>query len=613
MNCANGYAIYKKILTREKMTETIASYQQKNWNLSELVSGGMDSPELEAAFKNLDELVASFETLRPRLAPAIAVEDFLDLVHKLEEINLAANRLGSFASLSFSADTQSQAAQSLLQRVEQFFAELENRTLFFTLWWKDLSDEDAARLMAPSGDYHYWLEEMRHFKPHTLSEPEEKIVNIKNVTGASALQMLYRSISNRYTFKLIIDGQEKEMTRGELMVYVRQHDGDLRAQAYQELYRVYGDDGPILGQIYQALVRDWRNEQVTLRKHSSPIAARNLTNDLPNEVVDTLLAVCQRNTGVFQRFFQLKARWLKVEKLRRYDIYAPVAKSDKQYDFAAAAALVLDSFKQFDPQFAGLAERVFAQDHLDSEVRKGKRSGAFCATAIPQLTPWVLLNYQGHADDVATMAHELGHAIHSMLASHHSAFTAHACLPLAETASTFAEMVLVERLLKEEPDAAVRRDLLFRQMDDAYATVQRQAYFALFERDAHELIRQGASVDDLADVYLKNLRQQFGDAVEVSDEFRWEWVSIPHIYEVPFYVYAYTFGQLLVLSLYQQYKREGDAFKPRYIKILSAGGSVAPVQLLAEAGIDVHKDAFWQGGFDVITGIVDELEKIAVE
>lgn len=595
------------------MTETIASYQQKSWNLSELVSGGMDSPELEAAFKNLDELVASFETLRPRLAPAIAVEDFLDLVHKLEEINLAANRLGSFASLSFSADTQSQAAQSLLQRVEQFFAELENRTLFFTLWWKDLSDEDAARLMAPSGDYHYWLEEMRHFKPHTLSEPEEKIINIKNVTGASALQMLYRSISNRYTFKLIIDGQEKEMTRGELMVYVRQHDGDLRAQAYQELYRVYGNDGPILGQIYQALVRDWRNEQVTLRKHSAPIAARNLINDLPNEVVDTLLAVCQRNTGVFQRFFQLKARWLKVEKLRRYDIYAPVAKSDKQYDFAAAATLVLDSFKQFDPQFAGLAERVFAQDHLDSEVRKGKRNGAFCATAIPQLTPWVLLNYQGHADDVATMAHELGHAIHSMLASHHSAFTAHACLPLAETASTFAEMVLVERLLKEEPDAAVRRDLLFRQMDDAYATVQRQAYFALFERDAHELIRQGASVDDLADVYLKNLRQQFGDAVEVSDEFRWEWVSIPHIYEVPFYVYAYTFGQLLVLSLYQQYKREGDAFKPRYIKILSAGGSIAPVQLLAEAGIDVHKDSFWQGGFDVITGIVDELEKMPVE
>lgn len=592
------------------MTQTNSSYQQKRWDLTELVAGGMESPELEAAFTDLDQMVTSFEALRPQLKADISTEEFLSIVRQLEAVNLAAHKLASFASLTFSGDTQSQAAQSLLQRVEQFFAELENRTIFFTLWWKDLSDEDAARLMAASGDYQYWLEEMRHFKPHTLSEPEEKIINIKNVTGASALQMLYRSMTNRYTFKLQVGGEVKELTRGELMVYVRQADPDLRARAYQELYRVYGDDGTILGQIYQALVRDWRNEQVTLRKHSSPMSVRNLINDLPDDVVNTLLAVCQRNTGVFQRFFRLKARWLKMDKLRRYDIYAPVAKADKQYDFGSAAGLVLDSFKQFDPKFAELAERVFAQDHLDSEVRKGKRSGAFCATATPQLTPWVLLNYQGHADDVATMAHELGHAVHSMLASHHSLFTAHACLPLAETASTFAEMVLVDRLLKEETDEAVRRDLLFRQMDDAYATIQRQAYFALFERDAHDLIQKGASVDDLADVYLKNLRQQFGDAVDVSDEFRWEWVSIPHIYEVPFYVYAYTFGQLLVLALYQQYKAEGEAFKPRYIKILSAGGSVAPVKLLAEAGIDVKDEAFWQGGFDVLKGIVDELEKL---
>ena len=592
------------------MTQTTVSYSQKRWNLSELISGGMESPELEAAFTGLEKLVAAFEALRPQLKADISVEEFLSIVRKLEEINLAGQKLGGFASLTFSGDTQSQAAQSLMQRVEQFFAEMENRTLFFTLWWKDLADEDAARLIASSGDLKYWLEEMRHFKPHTLSEPEEKIINIKNVTGASALQMLYRLMTNRYTFKVQVGDEVKEMTRGQLMVYVRQADPELRARAYQELYRVYGDDGTILGQIYQSLVRDWRNEQVTLRKHSSPMGVRNLINDLPDDVVNTLLAVCQRNTGIFQRFFKLKARWLKVDKLRRYDIYAPVAKADKQYGFDGAAGLVLDSFKQFDPKFAEMAERVFAQDHLDSEVRKGKRGGAFCATVTPQLTPWVLLNYQGHADDVATMAHELGHAIHSMLASNHSLFTAHACLPLAETASTFAEMVLVDRLLKEETDEAVRRDLLFRQMDDAYATIQRQAYFALFERDAHDLIQKGASVDDLADVYLKNLRQQFGEAVDVSDEFRWEWVSIPHIYEVPFYVYAYTFGQLLVLALYQQYKAEGEAFKPRYVKILSAGGSVAPVKLLAEAGIDVKDESFWQGGFDVLNGIVDELEKL---
>jgi oligoendopeptidase F len=227
------------------------------------------------------------------------------------------------------------------------------------------------------------------------------------------------------------------------------------------------------------------------------------------------------------------------------------------------------------------------------------------------VTPWVLVNYQGRADDVATLAHELGHAIHSMLAAHHTEFTAHACLPLAETASTFGEMMLVDRLL-EAGDENVKRDLLFRQVDDSYATIQRQAFFALFERQAHEMTIAGASPDELAAAYIENLQTQFGDAVDVADEFRWEWVSIPHIYGVPFYVYAYSFGQLLVFSLYQQYKLEGEAFKPRYLKILSTGGSKAPVQLLADAGIDVSKPEFWQGGFDVIDGLVHQLEALPI-
>jgi oligoendopeptidase F len=445
-----------------------------------------------------------------------------------------------------------------------------------------------------------------------LSEAEEKIINIKNVTGANAFNTLYDALTNRYVFKLTVDGQEKEMTRGELMTFVRQHDPDLRAAAYHELYRVYGQDGPILGQIYQTLVRDWRSEQVELRNFYSPISARNLINDIPDGVIDTLLDVAEGNAGVFQRFFQLKARWLKMERLRRYDIYAPVAKSDKTYEFGKATEMVLDSFAQFEPRLASLAEQVFVENHLDSEVRKGKRSGAFCATLSPDLTPWVLVNYQGRPDDVATLAHELGHAIHSLLANHHSAFTQHASLPLAETASTFGEMMLIDRLLSSEADEGVRRDLLFRQVDDAYATVMRQIFFALFERQAHEMVHQGASVDELSAAYLENLQRQFGQVVEVSDEFRWEWVSIPHIYHVPFYVYAYAFGQLLVLALYQQFLAEGEAFKPRYLKILSAGGAEAPAKVLAEAGIDIAQPAFWQGGFDVIKRMIDRLEALPV-
>ena len=591
------------------MSPTPPPFAQTRWSLVDLFPG-INSPELEAAFPKLEALVAEFEKVRPELTPEISAERFLEIMKLDEEATRLAYKLNAFANLSFSQDTQDQAAQSLMARVDQFMAELSNRSLFFSLWWKDLPDDVAERLMAASGDLRYFLEEMRHFKPHTLSESEEKIVNIKNVTGSSALGNLYNSITNRYAFKLTVDGEEREMTRGELMVYVRHHDPALRAAAYQELYRVYGDDGPILGQIYQTLVRDWRNEQLALRKFATPISARNLANDIPDAVVNTLLEVSQRNAGIFQRFFRLKARLLGVEKLRRCDVYAPVVKSDKKYPFDEAVSVVLNSFYQFAPRVSELARRVFADGHIDSEVRKGKRGGAFCAGTVPELTPWVLLNYQGRADDVATMAHELGHAIHAMLASHHSIYTYHSSLPLAETASTFGEMMLIDRLLAEENDDGVRRDLLFKQIDNSYATILRQAFFALFERQAHEMIAQGASVDELSAAYMENLKTQFGEAVEVTDEFRWEWVSIPHIYQVPFYVYAYSFGQLLVLSLYQQFKKEGESFKPRYLKILSTGGSEAPVKILAEAGIDIYQDSFWQGGFDVLSGLVDQLDKL---
>jgi len=300
---------------------------------------------------------------------------------------------------------------------------------------------------------------------------------------------------------------------------------------------------------------------------------------------------------------------LGVDKLRRYDIYAPISKSDKRYPYNKATKMVFESFNEFDPRFAKLAKRVLDQKHLDSEVRKGKRDGAFCLTVAPSLTPWVLCNYQGHADDVATMAHELGHAIHAMLAEHHTIFTQQACLPLAETASTFGEMMLVDKMLNEEPDKAVQRDIIFRQLDDAYATITRQAFFAMFERQAFEMTVNDASVDQLSDAYLENLKTQFGDAVDVSNEFRWEWVCIPHIYNYPFYVYAYSFGQLLVFSLYQQFKQEGESFKPRYIELLSAGSSKAPVKVLSDAGIDVYQPSFWQGGFDVISGMVKQLEQ----
>ncbi len=585
------------------------TYQQTAWSLTDLFKS-FDDPKYQAAYKEVEQGVKDFQAYRDQLTPDISEELFVEIITTYEQFYRLMSRLDGFANLAFNADTQDQKAQSEVARVNQFEAEMGNQTIFFSLWWKALDEENAQRLLKAAGDYHYWLEAMRNWKEYTLSEPEEKIINIKDVTGVSALNMLYDSITNRYTFKIEVDGEEKEMTRGELMALVREPDPDLRKRAYQTLYRVYEDDAPILGQIYQSIVRDWRNENVNIRGFKKPISVRNLVNDIPDEVVETLLDVTRKNTKHFHRFFNLKAKRIGMDKLRRYDIYAPVAKSDKKYNFSDAANIVLESFTEFDPRFAQMAQQIFDASHVDSQVRKGKMSGAFCATISPDLTPWVLLNYQGRPDDVATMAHELGHGIHSLMAQEHSAFTQHACLPLAETASTFGEMMLVDKLLAEETNEAVRRDLLFRQMDDSFATIIRQNYFSMFEQTAHDMIAEGAQVNEIADAYLENLKTEFGDAVDLSDEFRWEWVMIPHFYGVPFYVYAYAFGQLLVLSLYKQFKEEGDAFKPRYMQILSAGGSIAPVKLLSNAGFDVTTAEFWQGGYDVIDEMVTTLENL---
>ena len=589
------------------MTEQV--FTQAPWSLKDLYEG-FDDPNYQAAFEEVKGGVEKFQAYREQLKPDISEELFISIITEYEHFYRLMSRLNGFTQLAFTANTQDEKAQAEVARVDQFLAEMGNKTLFFSLWWKALDDENANRLLAVSGDFRYWLVTIRNFKDFTLSEPEEKIINIKDVTGFTALNMLYDSITNRYVFKLEVDGEEKEMTRGEISALVREPDPEMRARAYQEMYRVYQQDAPILGQIYQAIVRDWRNENLNLRGFKKPISVRNLVNDIPDAVIETLLDVTKKNAKHFHRFFELKAKRLGMEKLRRYDIYAPVEKSEKKYDFGEAANIVLESFYDFNTKFGDMAQLILKKNHVDSEVRKGKMSGAFCLTVEPALTPWVLLNYQGRPDDVATMAHELGHGIHSLMAQEHSAFTQHACLPLAETASTFGEMMLIDKFLAEETNQAVRRDLLFRQMDDAFATILRQNYFSMFEQTAHDMVAKGAQVNELADAYIENLKSEFGDSVALPDEFRWEWVMIPHIYGVPFYVYAYAFGQLLVLSLYKQYQEEGEAFKPRYMKILAAGGSIAPMELLQKSGMDVAKPEFWQGGFDVIDEMVTALENL---
>jgi oligoendopeptidase F len=418
-------------------------------------------------------------------------------------------------------------------------------------------------------------------------------------------------ITSKFVFELEVAGEKKELTRDQLMTYVRDPAPELRQAAYQEQFRVYGREAAILAQIYTHRVRDWASENINLRHFASPLTVRNLLNDVPDGVVDTLLEVCAEQAPIFHRYFKLKAGWLGLPngKLRRYDLYAPLTQeSTKTIAYGEAVDMVLDSFNQFSPQVAKQAQRIFDDGHIDAEVRPRKRGGAFCAAILPGLTPWVLVNYTGEPRQVATLAHELGHAIHALLAADHPVLTFLSTLPLAETASVFSEMLLTDRLLAEETDPLLRRSLLAEAVDDAYATILRQTYFVLFERDAHRLVNAGKTMDELNEHYLSQLRQQFGDAIEISEDFQLEWICIPHIYHTPFYCYAYSFGQLLALSLYQRYKEEGQSFVPNLLKILAYGGSASPQHILHEAGVDMADPDFWRSGFKVIERMIDELE-----
>ncbi len=584
-------------------------YKLGKWSLADLYP-----EDYKASFnKDLEQLnamVGTFEQYRAELSDELSGERFAQIMKDYDAIVTLEYKLYGFCSLRFEADTQDSSALSLLGQTEAVITELGNRILFFDLWWTKLADEPAARLIASCPQNAYYLSAMRLSKPYTLNESEEKIINIKNSTGASALDNIYSSLTNRYVFKLTLDGEEKQLTREGLMVYARSDRAELRAAAYEELYRVYGKDGNILGQIYQNICRSWDQECLGIRGYKSPMAARNLGNDIPDEVVDLLLETCRKNRHVFIDYFKLKKELLGLDELHRRDLYAPMKSDTTRISFDEAFKTMLAAYNSFDPEFANMAERVYNENHIDSEPRHGKRGGAFCETLGPTYTPWVLLNFQGRAEDTSTIAHELGHAIHSMSAEDKTIFQQSSCLPLAETASTFGEMLLADYLQRTVTDNSVLRDMLIKQLDDNYATIQRQAYFALFEKEAHRLVSAGADIDELNAAYLANLKEQFGDALVVDDYFKWEWVSIPHIFATPFYVYAYAFGQLLVLALYAQYKKEGKSFIPRYKEMLRKGGSQRPQDLLSDAGFDFTKESFWQGGFDILNEKVAKLREI---
>jgi oligoendopeptidase F len=552
------------------------------WDLTDLVDE-RSTKKFEKLVVSIKKNVKNFEPNRQILKPDLKISIFEGLVHKTENILEDLSTVNSFAHLKYAADTSSNEAAALVLQTDKLSSQISNQILFFDLWFKkELDKNNSQRLIdSISTVYREYLRHKRLVAQYTLNESEEKIINTLEVTGPSALVKIYDRMTNNFEFTLVKKRGNKKViktftNKEKLLSLIRSSKAKERECAYKALFKTYEKNSGVLGDIYQNLVTQWKDEE---------------------------------NAHLFHDYFMEKAKLIGVKKLRRYDLYAPISsKNAPKITFKNAAKLVLDTFHRFDPRFGTYTERLFKENHIDSEIRNGKTGGAFCYTVSPQRTPYVLLNFDGLMRDVSTMAHEFGHAIHSMFASNKPILVSHAPLPLAETASVFGEMLLNEEIYKKL-NREKKKIFLAEQIDDMYATIMRQAFFTIFEIEAHKhIVKQSVTIDNISELYMDNLKNQFGDSIRISDDFKWEWLYIPHFFHTPFYCYAYSFGNLLVLSLYQQYLEEGKSFISKYLKILSAGGSEKPETLLRDSGFNITDSSFWQQGFDLIKMKINKLK-----
>ena len=581
------------------------------WDLSELTKNPKDAA-FQKQIQKLEKQARKFEKIKLKLDPKMSSKKFMSIIQQVEEMSEKMSKIGGYASLSYSSDTQSDEATSLMTQMSKLGSEISNKILFFDLWWKTQVDKkNAKRLMKNAGELTEYLLHKRLFAKYALSEPEERIINTLDVTGISALVKLYDKITNAYEYKMKIGNKTQTMTREELTNYVRSTNPKIRETAYKTILTKYTENKGVIGEIYQNIVLNWRDEGIEIRGYKTPISMRNIGNDVDDKTIESLLSVCKKNSSVFQKFFVQKAKMLKMKKLRRYDLYAPAAANikEKNYTYKKSVKLVFESLGKFSETLEEFARKVFNENHIDSSVRQGKRDGAFCSTLSPKITPYVLVNFTGKSRDVFTLAHELGHAVHSQAAQDRSILVQDAPLPLAETASTFSELLLYDNLSDKISDDE-KKIVLSEKIDDLYATILRQSFFTIFEVDAHKQIGKGTTVDEISKTYLQNLKEQFGNSVSLSEDFAIEWSCIPHFYHTPFYCYAYSFGNLLALSLFQRYKKEGKDFVPSYINILAAGGSKKPERLLLEYGFDIRSPKFWQQGFDYVNEQVKALSSL---
>lgn len=582
-----------------------------HWDLSDLFDS-LDDPRIDEIWTKIElESKAFVDRYRGKLAD-LSPNEMQSAFKILELIYDGWYKVDQYGRLLFAVDTSDEKVKAFIAANDDKGAGIENLLVFFDL---ELGQLDGVKIdefidNCELSEYSYYLRRIKEKAKYHLSEKEEQVINLKNLSGVIAFKKLYSEFTSSFEFEIEIDGHLKKVNGAELRALRQHEDRGLRNRAMKMFFDHYEKNSLIISSIYNSVVKNFATEK-ELRGYKSAISVRNVGNDLSDESVEALHQATNESYALVQRYYKLKAKLLGIPDMTLSDIYAPMPDVTKPCSYPEAKKIVLDAFAEFDKDFFEMAEVMFDESRIDAPVAPTKRGGAFCSSSTPEMKPYVLLNFLGKQRDVATMAHELGHAIHFMYSGKQNIFNFHAILPLAETASVFCEMVVTDYLLKNETDRDVKISIITRKLEDIFATSHRQNMFSNFEKRAHAKIAEGLqSPADLCNMYREELERMFGDSVKITDEYQWEWSSIPHIYSVPFYVYAYNFANLLVMSLYGQYKEEGESFKKKFKAILEAGCSLSPTEIAAIAGIDINDAAFWAKSFKVVEGLIDELEEL---
>lgn len=583
------------------------------WELAPLFAA-VDDPALTATLKDAGRQAEAFRRrFHGRLVePQLPVTLLAEALGDYEALQLAISKPYLYAQLQFSADSNDPRHPRLLAQVREAWQTVSEATLFFELELLQLAAERFEVLLQEPliAPYRHYLTTVRAHAPYTLSEAVEQALKRKDLSGRDAFVQLFDELTAglSFTFRFPGEEQEREATGEELLALLYHPERSVREAAFATFLEKHGEQSLVLTSCFNNILLD-HGKETELRGYPDLMTPTHLSSETDPVMVERMLAVSEAHYPLARDYFELKRRLLGLDSLKNTDLYAPVAAGSRSFSFGEAVELVREAFTGFDPAMTAIVDRLLATGRVDVAPRPGKSGGAFCMGLYPGADPYVLLNFTGTLRDVTTLAHELGHAVHYVRSGAQNLFHYHAPLPLAETASVFAEMLVTRHLLQQETDRELKIALLCAKLEEMIATTFRQTVLTRFEQAAHA--RRGEqllSADDLCELWLAENARLFGDQVAMIPAYRWGWSYISHFIHARFYCYSYVFGELLVLALYQQYRQEGAAFAPAYLDLLSAGGSAPPAELVARLGIDLHDPRFWAEGYGLMGELLDELK-----